>query len=39
MPHHNPPPNPPRRSLLDQITYGLCILIIWIMAAAAVLNG
>ncbi|WP_293826149.1 hypothetical protein [uncultured Brevundimonas sp.] len=39
MPHPNPPPRPPRRSRQDQIAYGLCILLIWLMALAAVLDG
>jgi hypothetical protein len=39
MPNPNPPPKPPRRSLHDQIAYGLCILLIWGMAIAAFWDG
>jgi len=39
MPLPNPPPEPPRRSLQDQIAYGLCILLIWSMAIAAFWDG
>ncbi|MFN3879088.1 MAG: hypothetical protein ACK4MH_12010 [Brevundimonas sp.] len=39
MPLPNPPPTPPRPSRQDQIAYGLCILLIWGMAVAAILDG
>jgi hypothetical protein len=39
MPHPNPPPKPPRPSLQDQIAYGLCIIVIWSLALAAILDG
>jgi hypothetical protein len=30
---------PPRRTLIDQVAYGLCIVIIWATALGAVLAG
>lgn len=38
-PHREPPPKPPYHPLSDQIAYGLCILLIWTMAFAAMLDG
>jgi hypothetical protein len=39
MPLPNPPPKPPRRNRLDQIAYGLCILLIWILALGQTFSG
>lgn len=38
-PPREPPPKPPFRPLRDQIAYGLCIVLIWMMAFAAMLDG
>lgn len=35
----NPPPKPPRRTRLDQIVYGLCILLIWILGLGQAFSG
>jgi len=39
MSHLDPPPRPPRRPLHDQIAYGLCILVIWLTAFAAMIDS
>jgi len=39
MSHPDPPPRPPRRPFQEQIAYGLCILVIWMMALAAILDA
>ena len=38
-PPSKPPSKPQCRPLRDQIAYGLCIVLIWTMALAAMLDG
>ena len=40
-PHHlhDPPPRPPRRTRLDKMVYGLCVLLIWILALGEAFTG
>ncbi len=38
MPQFDPPPRPPRRTRLDKIVYGLCVLLIWILALGEVFS-
>ncbi|MBB3870701.1 hypothetical protein GGR11_000215 [Brevundimonas mediterranea] len=39
MPQLDPPPRPPRRTRLDQMVYGLCVLLIWILALGEAFSG
>ena len=39
MPQFDPPPRPPRRTRLDKLVYGLCVLLIWILALGEILTS